>query len=186
MIIKQVDQSFLKYYSSHLKSLSEQDKFTRFSYRVSAAHIDQLILNMLYSDSMHVLFAAMDDRGILGFCHLAQYKGDDWELAVSVNTDKQNSGVGNKLMSHAISYAKMHGIESVFMHCINDNKRIQHLAKKHGLKVVERDGCDITAQLRIPEPTLIEYAADFLKEQAEISSQMLELQQRWIKNFSGK
>jgi N-acetylglutamate synthase-like GNAT family acetyltransferase len=187
MIIKQVDESFLKYYATHLKNLSEQDKFTRFSYKISDANVDQLILNILYSSEMHVLFAAIEESGeTAGFCHLARCKGDDWELAVSVNSDRQNSGIGNRLMSYAISYAKMHGIESVFMHCINDNKRIQHLAKKHGLRVVERDGCDITSHLKIPQPTFIEYAADFLKEQAEISSQMLELQKRWLSNFSGK
>lgn len=187
MIIKQVDESFLKHYSQHLKNLSEQDRFTRFSYKVSDAHIDQLILNILYSSELHVLFAAISENNtILGFCHLARFKDDDWELAVSVNSDKQNSGVGNRLMSHAITYAKMHGIDSVFMHCINDNKKIQHLAKKHGLRVVDRDGSDITARLEIPHPTVLEYVADLIKEQAEISRQMVELQKRWLNNFSSK
>lgn len=185
MIIKQVDETYLKHYATHLKQLSEQDKFTRFGYKVSDFNIDQFMLGILYSPESHVLFVAEDEsKVVIGFSHLARYKDNEWELAVSVNSDRQNTGVGSHLMSYAISYAKVHDITSIFMHCINDNRRIQHLARKHGLKVMSKDGGDITAKLEVPNATLIEYASNLIQEQVDVSRKILELQSKWFQNIS--
>lgn len=170
-------------YALHLRKLGMQDRYTRFGYAASDYNIDQLILNMLYHPEEHHLFVARQDENTIGFTHLARCD-HGWELAVSVEAAKQGCGVGNQLMAHAIDWARTHGVDRVFMHCIRDNQRIQHLATKHGLNVIERSGTDITAQVNLPPPTTTDYTVDFVREQQDLLDQMLELQQRWLSNFN--
>jgi GNAT superfamily N-acetyltransferase len=170
-------------YAAHLKQLSTEDRATRFGYSASNHNIDQLILDMLYHPEDHHLFVAQRNGTALGFTHLAKCDAG-WELAVSVQGDQQGQGIGNNLMTYAIDWARTHGVESVFMHCIRDNTRIQHLATKHGLQVIERSGPDITAQVSLPPPTTTDYTVDFVREQQALMDQMLELQQRWLANFN--
>jgi GNAT superfamily N-acetyltransferase len=96
----------------------------------------------------------------------------------------QGQGIGNQLMAYTIDWARTHGVNSLFMHCIRDNQRIQHLATKHGLEVVERSGPDITAQVALPPPTSTDYTVDFVREQQDLLDQMMVLHQKWLSNFN--
>ena len=164
-------------YAQHLKNLTPEDRYTRFGYSIKDETIDAVILNILYHPEDHHLFVAEDHGTILGFGHLAR-EGTDWELAVSVNHDSQGQGIGNALMDEMIKWGKLHGVHSVFMHCITENRKIQHLARKHGLRTVERSGAEITAQVELPDPTVIDYARNYLAEQRNLIQQMTELQQK--------
>lgn len=170
-------------YAQHLKALDSQDRYTRFGYAASDYNIDQLILNMLYHPADHHLFVARHDDRITGFTHLAKCE-HGWELAVSVAKLHQGRGVGNQLMASAIDWARTHGVNSLFMHCIRNNQLIQHLATKHGLHVIERSGADVTAKLNLPPPTTTDYTVDFVREQQDLVDQMLALQQQWLANFN--
>lgn len=181
--IKYCDTSDLKDYAQHLKDLVPQDRATRFGYAATDYNIDQLIMNMLYNPGNHHLFEFRFDSQAIGFTHLAKCD-NGWELAVSVASQYQGQGIANQLMIYTIDWARTHGVQSVFMHCIRENQRIQHLARKHGLKVIERSGPDITAQVTLPPPTTSDYTVDFVREQQNILDQMLALQQQWLANFN--
>jgi GNAT superfamily N-acetyltransferase len=169
-------------YAQHLKNLKHEDRYTRFGCAVGNTAIDALILSMLYHPDQHHLFTYYADKHIVGFGHLAQSQSD-WELAVSVEHDYQGRGIANKLMEHMIAWAKTHGVHSVFMHCIRDNQRIQHLARKHGLKTMERTGHEITAQVELPRPTVLDYTANFINEQRVIAQDIAKLQGTWLRNW---
>ncbi len=173
----------LSTYAHHLKQLSAQDRYTRFGYAASDYNIDQLILHMLYHPGDHYLFMAAHGADPVGFTHLAKC-ASGWELAVSVASEYQGQGIANQLMIYTIDWARTHGVHSVFMHCIRENQRIQHLAAKHGLEVIERSGADITAQVTLPPPTTSDYTVDFVREQQSLLDQMLSLQQQWLANFN--
>lgn len=181
--IQHCSNTELATYAHHLKQLSAQDRYTRFGYAASDYNIDQLILHMLYHPGDHYLFMAAHGADPVGFTHLAK-SNHDWELAVSVASEYQGQGVANQLMIYAIDWARTHGVDSVFMHCIRENQRIQHIASKHGLKVIERSGADITAQVTLPPPTTSDYTVDFVREQQNLLDQMLALQQQWLANFN--
>lgn len=170
-------------YATHLKHLSENDRYTRFCYNIKDEQIDALILRILYNQQDHYLFTATVDDKIVGFGHLAR-EGNDWELAVSVDSDKQGQGIGDQLMSYMIPWAKMHGVHNVFMHCITRNQRIQHLATKHGLRTVERDGAEITSKVELPTPTAVDYTAEFLREQRELYNKIQILQHQMVQNLN--
>lgn len=183
MKIQYADVSVLAEYASHLKNLSDSDRYTRFCYNVKDENIDQFILSILYHADDHHLFTAEVDDKLVGFGHLAR-EGNNWELAVSVDGDRQGQGIADKLMDQMIVWGKTRGIHTVFMHCITKNTKIQHLARKHGLQTVERDGAEITSKVDLPTPTPMDYTADFLREQKELLEQMSDIQRRLWKNLN--
>ena len=182
MTIQHSRTEHLAEYATHLKNLTQQDRYTRFGYAVSPESIDVMILNMLYHADQHHLFTYYQDNRIVGFGHLARDDAD-WELAVSVDHAYQGRGIANELMSHMIAWGKVHGIHVVFMHCITDNQRIQHLARKHGLKTLSREGHEITAQVELPPATALDYTTNFVSEQQELAKDIVRLQRAWLKNW---
>jgi ribosomal protein S18 acetylase RimI-like enzyme len=172
----------LDLYAKHLKNLTPEDRYTRFCYQIKDEAIDQLILSMLYRRSDHYLFSASIDNEIVGFVHMAR-DGADWELAVSVEHQYQGRGIADELMSHMIAWGKVHAVHVVFMHCITDNQKIQHLARKHGLKTLSREGHEITAQVELPRATALDYTASFVTEQQELAKDIVRLQRTWLKNW---
>lgn len=175
---------YLDKYAEHLKSLDDEDRYTRFGYAASPATIDQMILNILYNQHDHHIFTYYLDDHIVGFGHLAR-EGTDWELAVSVEKSYQGQGIANELMDHMIDWGKTHGVEVVFMHCITENQKIQHLARKHGLKTMDRSGHELTAKVKLPDPTVIDYTANFMREQGELAADIVRLQRAWLRNWAG-
>lgn len=183
MKIQHSDVSVLSAYATHLKNLSDSDKYTRFCYNTTDENIDRFILSILYNSDDHHLFIAERNNKIVGFGHLAR-EGNNWELAVSVDSEYQGQGIADGLMSHMIAWGKTRGIHSVFMHCITQNTKIQHLARKHGLRMVERDGAEVTSKVDLPPPTPMDYTADFLREQRDLLEQMTEIQRRMWANLN--
>lgn len=169
-------------YAKHLKSLTDEDRYTRFGYAASTAAIDAMILNMLYDQAQHHLFTYYLDDHIVGYGHLAREESD-WELAVSVEHWYQGRGIANELMDHMIAWGKTHGVEVLYMHCITENQKIQHLARKHGLKAWDRAGHELSARVQLPNPTVLDYTASFINEQRALVEDIAKLQGTWIKNW---
>lgn len=183
MKINHVDINALPAYGVHLKNLSETDRYTRFCYNIKDENIDQFILSMLYHFDDHHLFTATLGDKILGFGHLAR-EGDNWELAVSVEGSHQGQGVADRLMDFMVDWGTTRGVHSVFMHCITQNAKIQHLARKHGLRMVERDGAEITSRVDLPMPTPLDYTTEYIREQHELYNQIKDLQARLFANLN--
>ena len=174
---------YLRQYAEHLKNLTDEDRYTRFGFAASSATIDSMILNILYHQEDHHIFTYYTDGHIVGFGHLAREE-DAWELAVSVEKEYQGRGIANELMDYMIDWGKTHGVEVLYMHCITENQKIQHLARKHGLKSWERAGHELTSRVQLPDATALDYTAQFLREQREIMSKIANLQRRMFYNFN--
>jgi GNAT superfamily N-acetyltransferase len=172
----------LSEYAAHLKQLNDDDRYTRFGYAARPENIDRIILDILYNPNNHHIFTYYQDDHIVGFGHLAR-EGDDWELAVSVEEEYQGAGIADALMSYMIAWGKTHGVEVVYMHCITDNKKIQHLARKHGLRAVERNNSDITARVQLPKATVVDYTSSLMQEQTELAGNIVKLQRNWIRKW---
>lgn len=166
-------------YSRHLKNLTDEDKISRFGYNVSNYNIDQLILSMCYHPKDHELWYAKVDEQRVGWGHMAKNSDGSWELAVSVEHEYQRRGIGDKLISEMLAWAKFHHVTEVFMHCIEDNRVIQHLANKHELKTRERGGGERTAAIEVPEANVFESNAQLWKEHNEIMSEFARLRKRY-------
>ena len=128
----------LKDYSLHLRNLADEDKISRFGFLANEMAINHLIIQMIHNPTLHELWYAKIDDEIVGWGHLANNENGSWELAVSVEQQHQRKGVGNKLINEMLMWAKFHHINQVYMHCIEENKVIQHLATKNNLQTKER------------------------------------------------
>jgi GNAT superfamily N-acetyltransferase len=175
-------------YARHLKSLDQEDRYSRFGHPASDYNIDQLILNMCYNPTDHELWYARTDEQRVGWGHMAKNQDGTWELAVSVAKEHQRQGIADKLMSEMIVWAKFHHIPEVYMHCIENNKVIQHLATKHELKTREKGDGERTAAIEVPEPNFVEVNTQLFKEQAEIVNEINRLRGKlanlWLKPIS--
>jgi GNAT superfamily N-acetyltransferase len=168
-------------YSRHLKTLTLEDKISRFGYPVSDQSIDQLVLNMCYHPQDHELWYARGDGDRVGWGHMAKNDDGSWEMAVSVNTEFQRQGIGNQLITEMLAWAKFHHISEVYMHCIEDNRVIQHLANKNELRTRSRGDGERTATIEIPNPTIFEANTQMFKEQKEIFDEFGKLRNRLTK-----
>ena len=155
-------------YARHLKSLEADDRYSRFGHSASDYNIDQLVLQMCYHPQDHELWYARNDEQRVGWGHMAKNSDGSWELAVSVDKEFQRQGIANQLLSEMLEWAKFHHIPEVYMHCIENNKVIQHLATKHELKTKERGDGERTAAIEVPEPNIVEVSTQLFKEQEEI------------------
>jgi len=171
-------------YSRHLKNLTPEDRYSRFGYHISNQNIDQLILGMCYSPKDHELWYAKVGDVRVGWGHMAKNEDGSWELAVSVDHEYQRQGIGDKLISEMITWAKFHHISEVYMHCIEDNKVIQHLAVKHDLKTLSRSPGERTAALEVPEANVFEANAQLWKEHNEIMVEFARLRKRYKELWS--
>lgn len=178
MIINHTNIYKVGEYSNHLKVLTLEDKTSRFGYPVSDYSIDQLILSICTHPADHELWYAREGEVRVGWGHMAKNDDGSWELAVSVQHDQQRKGIGNKLITEMLAWAKFHHINEVFMHCIEDNRVIQHLAIKNELKTKSRGGGERTASIEVPSPTLFETSDQRFKEQSEILREIGKLQKR--------
>lgn len=171
-------------YARHLKNLSVEDRYNRFGYNASDYNIDQLILEMCYNPKDHELWFARTNDSRVGWGHMAKNDDGSWELAVSVDKEYQRQGVANLLMKEMLVWAKFHHITEVYMHCIENNRVIQHLALKHELKTKERGDGERTATIAVPAPSFYEKNTQLFKEQAEIVREINKLRGRlaslWI------
>lgn len=64
------------------------------------------------------------------------------------------------------------------MHCIEDNRVIQHLALKNELKTRSRGDGERTAAIEVPEPSFLEANSQLWKEQKEIFNEFGKLRNR--------
>jgi GNAT superfamily N-acetyltransferase len=165
-------------YARHLKALSVEDKVSRFGYPASDHSIDQMVLTMCYNPKDHELWYARDDGDRVGWGHMARNNDDSWELAVSVDKEYQRQGIGNQLITEMLTWAKFHKISEVYMHCIEDNRVIQHLASKNELKTRSRGDGERTAAIEVPTPSFMEANAQLWKEQKEIFNEFGKLRNR--------
>lgn len=79
--------------------------------------------------------------------------GDEMaEAAFVVETAHRHHGLGSVLMDRILTAAQNRGIGELYMICLRDNGRMQHLAEKFGARLKVEDG-EVTGRLATPVPT---------------------------------
>lgn len=73
------------------------------------------------------------------------------ELALSVEADWQNIGIGDALLDRLIGAAHARGIPALRLIYLPENHRMQHLAAKHGVRLVHGTGI-VDAALDLTRP----------------------------------
>ena len=103
------------------------------------------------------------DLRLLAVVHMAFYPGKA-ELGLSVLPAARGQGLGNALFSRAVMHLVNRGVREVFVHCIAENAAMLHIARKHGMRVVQEGG-ESDARLALARPTPASVLAEWFVDQ---------------------
>lgn len=142
---------------THLLALGEHDRYLRFGYVASDAHISRYVDQLDFDrDEVFGVFTRRLD--LLAMAHLA-YLGRDVdkptsaEFGVSVLPPGRGRGIGGRLFESACLHARNRGIDTLIVHALTENLAMLKIARGAGA-TLEREGPDATARLRLPPDDL--------------------------------
>lgn len=137
----------------HLLSLNEEDRRLRFGTQTPDQVIHQYVERLdLDKDTVFGCFDAK--LQLIGMAHLAYLpkavgQAQAAEFGVSVLPKGRAQGIGTALLARAAVHARNTNIETLFVHCLANNKAMMHLAQKAGMQVEYAYG-DADAYLKLP------------------------------------
>jgi RimJ/RimL family protein N-acetyltransferase len=150
----------------HLLLLNEEDRRLRFGTQTPDEVIHHYVEDLDFGKD--TVFGSFDAQlKLIGMAHLAYLpKTKDHALAaefgVSVLPNGRGQGIGTALLARASVHSRNTRIDTLFVHCLANNRAMMHLAQKAGMRVEYAYG-DADAYLKLPPAnpaTLVEEAAN--------------------------
>ena len=150
----------------HLLLLNEEDRRLRFGTQTPDEVIQHYVEGLDFNRD--AIFGSFDSQlNLIGMAHLAylpKTKGlpQAAEFGVSVLPNGRGQGIGTALLARASVHSRNTRIETLFVHCLANNKAMMHLAQKAGMRVEYAYG-DADAFLKLPPAnpgTIVEEAAN--------------------------
>jgi GNAT superfamily N-acetyltransferase len=162
---------------AHLLALGEHDRYLRFGYAAADAQIERYVQSIDF-DSDEVFGTFNRRLELIAMAHLAMPKqlaspdaAASAEFGVSVLHKARGRGLGQRLFEHAVLYARNRGIDTLFIHALSENAAMLKIARKAGA-VVERDGPEAQAYLKLPPDNLGTHVDEVIEQQvAELDYQ---------------
>ena len=138
----------------------DNDRRLRFGYEAPDSSVKKYVEDSLenygYVNMWFVVEVDALDRfsgkKIIATCHVSMNKQTNTaEMGCTVSPDYRNQKIGQELFNRGITWARMAGAENVFMHCLSENRAIQHIAKKGGMTVVTIDPTEKESTIQIKQ-----------------------------------
>jgi GNAT superfamily N-acetyltransferase len=151
--IRKLRSPEMEKFRDHLLRLDEDSRRTRFGMVVDDSFLEAyaeradpgqtVIYGYFSGGEMH---AAAELRSI----------GDSWgaeaEIALSVEADYQDAGIGTDLLGRIIQAARNRGVDRLYMSCLEGNHRMQRIARKYDAEL-HLDHGEVIGAFRTPGPT---------------------------------
>ena len=150
----------------HFLQLNDEDRRLRFGTQTPDEVIEHYVAGLDFNqDTVFGIFDAQ--LNIVGLAHLAylpvfKSKARAAEFGVSVLPEGRSQGLGTALLGRAAVHSRNTRIETLFVHCLANNRAMMHLAQKAGMSVEYAYG-DADAYLKLPpanSSTIVEEAAN--------------------------
>lgn len=150
----------------HLLQLNDEDRRLRFGTQTPDEVIVRYVENLDFNkDNIFGIFDAK--LNLIGMAHLAylpEIKGQSRaaEFGVSVLPEGRWQGLGTALLQRSAVHSRNTRIETLYVHCLANNKAMMHLAQKTGMRVEYAYG-DADAYLKLlpaSPATIVEEAAN--------------------------
>lgn len=176
--------------AAHLLALPERDRYLRFGYAAGDVQIERYVDGLDFERDE--VFGVFNRKLVLiALAHLAYPRPDQREgpraaeFGGSVLPSVRGRGYGARLFEHAMLHARNRGLDTMFIHALSENTTMLHIARRAGA-VVQRDGSESEAFLKLPHDTLAsrmeqwvgDGAAELdyrLKQQARLVDDLLEV-----------
>lgn len=152
----------------HLKQLDEHDRYLRFGFPAQDNNIDGYIERIDWAhDEVFGIFNRKLE--LVAMAHLAYGDANatprNAEFGVSVLKSGRGKGLGSRLFDRAVTHARNHGVEILYIHALSENTAMLKIAKNAGASI-ERDGGEADAYLKLPRETVLSNMQQLMEEQA--------------------
>lgn len=135
----------------HFVRLDPESRRLRFGALVRDDFVRRFVDTLDWSKSIHLGY--FDQGRLRGAAHLVWTDNPyppGVEYAVSVEMPHQNAGVGTELTRRAVTIARNRGLRELYMVCLRENARMQHVARKVGATVVLA-GVEAEGRVALPD-----------------------------------
>ncbi|HEX4234558.1 MAG TPA: GNAT family N-acetyltransferase [Caldimonas sp.] len=157
--------------SAHLCALDERSRYLRFGYAANDAQIHRYVDTLDFDQDE--VFGVFNRRlELIALAHLAHRDADPTrgresasEFGVSVLPKGRRRGFGRRLFEHAMLHARNRGVQTIFIHALSENTAMLRLAIAAGA-IVERDGSESEARLKLPPDSFVSHLDEALGDQA--------------------
>jgi len=146
-------------YGDWLREQSPETLANYFGIGVNSTFINSLTDGIASNPEEHYFLVATRGTEWTGVIHMARMSEHDMEFGIMVTEKYRHQGIADQLMSEAIVWIQNRGYDTLYLHCLNRNHVMQHLANKHGLELVHDHG-DVESLTKIPPPSLVTYAKE--------------------------
>ena len=170
-----------------------EDRRLRFGYEAPDEVVREYIeKSITYDYGYHSMWFVIDTetlerfggRKIIATCHVSlNEKKDTAEMGCTVSPDYRNQKIGQELFNRGITWARMAGAENVFMHCLSENKVIQHIAKKGGMTVVTIDPSEKESTIQVKQNRFEAGFKDYIMDQIAVYDVAIRQQTFFAKKF---
>ena len=176
--------------SAHLIALPGNDRYLRFGYAATDAQISKYVdLLDFEQDEVFGIFSRRLE--LIALAHLAHFSVSPAEgrptmseFGVSVLPRARNRRFGKRLFEHAMLHARNRGVETLFIHALSENRAMLKIARNAGA-VVERDGSESEAWLKLPPDTLASHVGELVEHRAAEIDYRLKLRARQVSSLLG-
>ena len=185
--IRSLGPSHRERITEHLLALDERDRYLRFGYAANDAQIRRYAegLNFDRDDIFGIYNRKLE---LLAMAHLAFSVDPQFntcaEFGVSVAKKARGRGYGGRLFERAVVHARNEGVSQLFIHALSENTAMLKIARKAGA-VIERDGSESEAHLRLPAADFESRVSELVDEQLARTDYHVKAQARQFWQFLG-
>jgi RimJ/RimL family protein N-acetyltransferase len=161
-----------------LFDLTTEDRHLRFGYTPSDTAIEKYI-DDTFGVANSRWFGIEAEGKIIATCHaFFEEEPKQTELGLTVSPEFRGKGLGDILFKRGVVWARSRGSKSIFMHCLSENKVIQHIALKNGMQVIPLAYGEKEALIETNFSPLVRYSDAALDSMALFDNTIRK--QRWL------
>ena len=170
---------------AHLLDLDPHDRYLRFGYAANDEQIRRYVAALNFDRDE--LFGIFNRRlELIAMAHLAFSLDPKYtscaEFGVSVAKSARGRGYGGRLFERAVMHARNEGVQMLFIHALSENTAMLKIARRAGA-VIERDGSESEAHLRLPPADFDSRVTEMVSEQVAITDYHLKSQAKQFWGF---
>lgn len=176
--IRSIGPAQLERITAHLLALDPQDRYLRFGYAANDEQIGRYVASLNFDrDELFGIFNRKLE--LIAMAHLA-FSVDPKctscaEFGVSVSRQARSRGYGSRLFERAVMHARNEGVRLLFIHALSENTAMLKIARKADA-VIERDGSESEAHLRLPPADFDSRVTELFNEQVALTNYHLKVQ----------
>jgi RimJ/RimL family protein N-acetyltransferase len=183
--IRSLGENHRERIAQHLLALTPHDRYLRFGHWTRDEQIQS------YADSLDFdrdeIFGIYNRKlELIAVAHLAYAKDQQHdscaEFGVSVLSSARGRGYGARLFDRAAMHATNDGVSLMFIHALSENAAMLKIARNAGA-IVERDGMESEAYLRLPPASFDSRVSEMIEEQIAQTDYRLKSQAKSFWSF---